>query len=104
MAISDREGFLAALFDFSFRRLVTPHVARWAYSLGVALAGLLATVFLLASLVQGGAAALFGVVAAPVGFLLACASLRLALEALVVLFHIHEALSELVRQKGPPTR
>ncbi len=97
-------GFLSALFDLSFHWMVTPRIARWVYALGVVLAGFLAVLFLLAALVRGGASALFGLVAAPVGFLLACAYLRLTLEALVVLFRIHEAASELVRLKGGATR
>lgn len=97
-------NFLTALFDFSFHRMVTPRIARWVYALGVALAAFLAGLFLPAALVRGGSTALFGLIAAPVGFLLACAYLRLTLEALVVLFRIHEAASELVRLKGGPTR
>jgi len=97
-------SFLASLFDFSFEHLVTVRVARWVYAVGVGLAGLWSLLLLLAALVRGGGAALLGVVTAPLGFLLACAFLRLTLEALVVVFRIHEAVSELARRQADLTR
>ncbi len=94
-------SFLSALFDLSFERMVTLRVARWVYAVGVVLLGVWAVAFLLAALVRGGAAALAGLVTAPLGFLLGCALLRLTLEALVVVFRIHEAVAELARRSGP---
>jgi hypothetical protein len=96
-------SFLSALFDFSFERMVTLRVARWVYAAGVALSGFVALAFFLAGLARGGGPALLAVVLAPLGFLVACAYLRLTLEALVVVFRIHEAVVELAR-KGEPTR
>lgn len=96
-------SFLAALFDFSFERMVTLRVARWVYAAGVALFGFVALLFFLAGLTRGGGPALVALVLAPLGFLLACAYLRLTLEALVVVFRIHEVVAELAR-KGEPTR
>ncbi len=103
MAVPQQEGFLSALFDFSFQRLVIPRVARWVYGLGVAGTGFLAVLFLVTGLARGGAATFVALVVAPVGFLLACVVLRVWLETLVVLFLIHEAVRELVRHKGSPT-
>ncbi len=102
--LSDDGPFLSSLFDFSFERMVTLRVARWVYAAGVVLLGFWALLLLLAALVQGGAPALFGVVTAPLGFLLGCALLRLALEAVVVVFRIHEAVAELARRPPGATR
>jgi len=104
--VRDPEGvsFLASLFDLSFERMVTLRVARWVYAAGVALLAFWSLAFLLAALVRGGPPALLGLVTAPLGFLLGCALLRLALEALVVVFRIHEAVSELARRAADTTR
>jgi hypothetical protein len=62
------KGFLSALFDLSFKEVITTKIIKLLYVLGIAFSGLMAAVMLVAGLLQGGPG-LAAIVVAPIAFL-----------------------------------
>lgn len=81
------KGFLGALFDFSFKELITTKVIKLVYILGIGVAALGSIVMLVAGLLQGGAGAA-SIIVAPLMFLLWVIGLRIWLELVMVIFKI----------------
>ena len=95
-----QKGFFGSLFDVSFKSLAMTKIIKVLYILvliGLALAAL----FLIGNAAQeGGSEALVTIIAVAIGFLLYLMYIRLALEALIVIFNIGQNTAELVRLQG----
>jgi hypothetical protein len=93
----NRPGFLATLFDATFSHLLALRLVRVLYLLALLFIGTYGFVALFLGISQGGLIALLSVVAVPFLALLAVALVRVALEALVVLFRMGEQTDRMAR-------
>jgi hypothetical protein len=82
--------FLTTLFDASFNRLLTVRLVRVLYLLVLVSVCTYGFIALFAGIGQGGTIALLSVVGVPTLVLLAIGLVRVALEALVVIFRMGE--------------
>ena len=98
------QGFLASLFDVSFKSLVTTRVIKVLYILSMVLIGLTALFFVGAAFNNSAAAGLFTlVVIAPFISLLYLVYVRVLLEIVIAIFRIMETNVELVElQRAQP--
>jgi hypothetical protein len=96
------QGFLASLFDVSFKSLITTRVIKVIYVLSMILIGLGALVFVAAAFANSVGAGLFTlIVIAPLVSLLYLIYLRVVLEIVIAIFRIMETNVELVAlQRG----
>jgi hypothetical protein len=91
-------GFFAALFDFSFSEFITTKIIKVLYILAIIAIGLIALGFFIAAASQGGANIVFGLIIAPIFFLLYVILTRVWLEIIIVLFRIAEYTREIAQQ------
>ena len=98
------QGFLASLFDVSFKSLVTTRVIKVLYILSMVLIGLTALFFVGAAFNNSAAAGLFTlVVIAPFISLLYLVYVRVLLEIVIAIFRIMETNVQLVElQRAQP--
>ena len=95
-----QRGFFASLFDVSFKSLAMTKIIRVLYIL-ILIAFALMAVFLIGNAAQeGGSEAIVTIIAVLLGGLLYLMYIRLALEALIVIFNIGQNTAELVRLQG----
>ncbi len=92
------KGFISALFDLSFKELITTKVIKLLYVVGICLAGLGSVIMLATGLWQGGPG-LAALIVAPLSFLLSVIGLRIWLELVMVIFKISDNI-ELVAGKA----
>lgn len=98
---ADKDGFFAALFDFSFKRYVTPSVVKVLYILlmiVVGLAVLLAIIGLLAAMAQDASAIILALIGIPLVLLGAVAWLafyRVALEVAVSIIRTAQSVQSI---------
>lgn len=85
-----RPGFLLTLFDATFNRLLALRLVRVLYLLALVSICTYGFLALFLGIGQGGITALLSVVGVPTLALLAIGLVRVALEALVVIFRIGE--------------
>ena len=83
-------NFFKRLFDFSFANFVTPTIIRVLYGIMLAASALFALLILIALVSQGAAAAVLGLIVAPIAFFLYAILARVYMEVLIVLFRIAE--------------
>ena len=89
-------GFISALFDFSFRELITPKVIRVLYLLSVILIGLFSLFALVSALATGEIfAILAALVVIPIFALLYVIGARVYMEILIVIFRIGEDVADI---------
>jgi hypothetical protein len=93
-------GFLSALFDLSFKELITPRIIKILFILGIIGSGLSAATLAIMGLAQGGVGYL-SLVVAPILFLIWVISLRVWLELVMVMFKISDNV-DLLAKKEPP--
>lgn len=91
------EKFLASLFDFSFRKYITPSIVKFVYMLFVGLSGLFALVLVVSGFSQGVLIGLLTLFVAPAIFLANVCVSRLFLEAVISMFRIANYSAELAR-------
>jgi uncharacterized protein DUF4282 len=96
------QGFLASLFDVSFKSLITTRVIKVIYVLSMVLIGLGALISVAAAFSNSAAAGLITlIVLAPLVSLLYLIYLRVVLEIVIAIFRIMETNVELVAlQRG----
>ena len=103
---SQRRGFLASLFDFSFSSLIATRVVRVLYATATGLMAL-GTVAVIAATLSSDAATsstkVAVVVVAPLAFLLYIVSLRIMCEVLVVFFFMAHDIERLASSGGLTT-
>lgn len=101
-----KKGFFASLFNFSFRSFITTKIIPVFYILTTILLGLFTLVFLIVSvfgLVRGGGlGSLFGLIAAPLYFLLGIIAVRVFLEAIIVLHRIEGNTARIAGARPAP--
>jgi len=98
-SVVEPTGFFGALFDFSFKSLVTERLIKVLYGLAILGAGLLSlsmavTAFRGSTLVGLGML----ILVAPLVFLLAVLYARVALEIIIVVFRMSDLLEEIALQ------
>jgi hypothetical protein len=93
---TQKGGFLSALFDISFSRLVTTRVIRWLYLLLLVLIGLGLLGFLISAILSGSAAGIvIALVVGPIVALLYVVYARVLLEVILAIFRILESNREI---------
>jgi len=90
------KGFLASLFDFSMKEIITPKIIRLLFIVSVVILGLYSLIMLAVFATRGGAA-IMAVVIIPVLFLLGVIIIRVYLELIVVIFNIYEEIKSVNR-------
>jgi hypothetical protein len=88
--INSAGGFFNALFDFSFQRLVTTRLIKILYILAFVIVTLYALGILAALAQAGGGGLVFGLIVAPIFWLIGICYVRVFLEVLIVLFRIND--------------
>ena len=91
------EKFLASLFDFSFRKYITPTIVKFVYMLFVGLSAIWALLLILIGFSQGVLVGLLTLVLAPAVFLACVCVSRLFLEAVISMFRIANYAAEMAR-------
>jgi Domain of unknown function (DUF4282) len=92
-----RPGFLTTLFDATFSHLLALRLVRVLYLIALLSIGTYGFIALFLGIGQGGITALLSVFAVPLLALLAIALVRVALEALVVIFRMGEQTDRMSR-------
>lgn len=94
---TNENGFFAKLFDFSFEEFITLSIIKIIYILLLVLSGLGALAMFLGLASQGGVGVVFGLVVAPILFLVYVILTRVWLEFLIVVFRIERNSAEIAR-------
>jgi hypothetical protein len=94
------KGFFGSLFDVSFKSLAMTKIIRVLYILVLIGFGLALLAIVISAANQGGSEAVAILIFAPLVLLLYLMYIRLALEALIVVFNIGQNTAELVRLQG----
>lgn len=95
------KGFLGGLFDFSFRRFVTPKLLKVLYALGLLIALFAAIRFIGAGFDRGFLAGLVSLIISPALFVLYAVLARVVVELVMVLFRIAEGVGGLSLDEEP---
>ena len=91
----DKMGFLTTLFDFSFSEFVTTKVIKYAYALGIILAGIAAIAVIGSSFAKSIALGILMLILSPFIFLLYVLITRIWMEIIIVIFRIAENTKKL---------
>ena len=95
--------FFKALFDFNFSSFITMKLVKPLYIVFVALVGLGSLFMLLTMLKLGGMGVIMALIFVPLYFLFLVVSVRIWMEALVLLFDINDRVESLAAgQQRPP--
>ncbi|MCU0313259.1 MAG: DUF4282 domain-containing protein [Solirubrobacteraceae bacterium] len=93
---TQKGGFLSALLDISFSRLVTTRVIKWLYLLLMILIGLGLLAFVVSAIASGSAGAIVvALIAGPLVALLYVVYVRVLLEVVLAIFRILESNREI---------
>lgn len=94
--MEEKKGFLASLFDFSFREFVTPRIIGIFYGILLVVTGIAAILMIAMMFMMGPA---FGVLAllvlAPLYFFLSVLGYRVMLELIVVIHRMKHELADI---------
>ena len=94
------DGFLNALFDFSFSKFITLSIVKLLYAIGIAVA-LIATLGMVGtSFTQGVVAGIIALMVSPIFFLLYVIALRVWLELVIVIFRIADHTAKIAGETG----
>lgn len=94
--------FLKALFDFNFSSFITMKLVKPLYIVFVAFAGLGSLFFLLTMLKLGGMGVIMALIFVPLYFLFMVVSVRIWMEALVLLFDINDRVESMAAGQQRP--
>jgi len=94
--------FLKALFDFNFSSFITMKLVKPLYIVFVALTALGSLFFLLTMLKLGGLGVIMALIFVPLYFLFLVVSVRIWMEALVLLFDINDRVESLAAGQQRP--
>lgn len=83
------------LFDFSFKRFLTPRLVRVLYILSLLAAVLSALAWMASGFTKGPLHGLFTLITGPVAFLIYVLTARVLMEVLLVVFRIAEHIEKL---------
>jgi len=84
------DNLLGRIFDLSFTQFVTPSIIKIIFVLGVVMAGLFSVLILVGFISQGGVSILFGLIVAPLLFIVYTLFVRVMCELYILLFRIEE--------------
>jgi hypothetical protein len=90
------------LFDFSFKRFLTPRLVRILYSLSLLAALLSALAWMASGFRDGVMQGLFTLVTGPIAFLLYVLTARVAMELVLAIFRIAEHIEKLPTSHSDP--
>ncbi len=97
----ETRALFAMLFDFSFKRFLTPRLVRILYSLSLLAAVLSALAWMGSGFREGVMKGLFTLVTGPVAFLIYVLTARVLMELVLAIFRIAERIEDLPRQQPP---
>jgi len=90
------QSFLKSLFDLSFSEFITPKIIKVLYIIAMAVAALVALVFIIVAFAGGGAVSgIFALIFAPVVFILYVIMARVWLELVMVFFSMNDKLKSI---------
>jgi len=92
---SEARALFALLFDFSFKRFLTPRLVRVLYSLSLLAAVLSALAWMASGFTEGVMRGLFTLITGPVAFLLYVLTARVLMEVVLAIFRIAEHIEKL---------
>lgn len=98
----ETRALLAMLFDFSFKRFLTPRLVRILYSLSLLAAVLSALAWMASGFREGIMQGLFTLVTGPIAFLLYVLTARVAMELVLAIFRIAEHIEKLPTSRSDP--
>ena len=98
----NQAGFLAALFDFSFREFIIPKIASVVYIIALVAGGLWGVFMALGAFQQNFGYGLLLLVGAVIAFFLYAIWIRIILEAAVALIRIAQNTTDILRNQNPP--
>lgn len=98
----ETRALFAMLFDFSFKRFLTPRLVRVLYSLSLLAALLSALAWMASGFRVGIANGLFTLVTGPIAFLLYVLTARVAMELVLAIFRIAEHVEKLPTSRNDP--
>jgi hypothetical protein len=98
----ETRALLAMLFDFSFKRFLTPRLVRILYSLSLLAALLSALAWMASGFSDGIMHGLFTLVTGPIAFLLYVLTARVAMELVLAIFRIAEHIEKLPTSRSDP--
>lgn len=91
------DKFFTSLFDFSFRRFITPSLIKVVYILAIVGAGLSAIFSILNGFKAGVVAGIIALVIAPIVFIATVCFARIGLETILNIFRIANYAAEVAR-------
>ena len=101
---SEGGALLALLFDFSFKRYLTPRLIRILYSLSLLAAVLSALAWMASGFQEGVMRGLFTLVTGPVAFVIYVLTARVVMELVLAVFRIAEHIEKLPPASAPGER
>jgi Domain of unknown function (DUF4282) len=99
---AETRALIAMLFDFSFKRFLTPRLVRILYSLSLLAALLSALAWMASGFRDGVMQGLFTLVTGPIAFLLYVLTARVAMELVLAIFRIAEHIEKLPTSRSDP--
>lgn len=97
----ETRALFTLLFDFSFKRFLTPRLVRVLYSLSLLAAVLSALAWMGSGFREGVMKGLFTLVTGPVAFFIYVLTARVLMEVVLAIFRIAERLENLPQQPPP---
>ncbi len=94
----DAKGFLASIFDFSFKEVVTTRVIKILFVIMIIFAGLAALSILIVGFMKSAVAGIVSLIFAPLIFFLYVLFARIWCEIIMVMFRIAENTGQMVEQ------
>lgn len=94
--------FFKALFDFNFSTFITMKLVKPLYIFFVVMIGLASLFFLLTSMMAGGTGILIALIFVPLYFIFMTVTMRIWMEALVLLFDINDRTEALAAGQQRP--
>lgn len=91
----ETRALIAMLFDFSFKRFLTPRLVRILYSLSLLAAILSALAWMASGFRDGIFQGLFTLVTGPIAFIIYVLTARVAMELVLAIFRIAENIEKL---------
>ena len=91
---------ITAIFDFKFDRLVTPMLLRFFYAFFVIVWSLMALLWLIIFLVEGGFGVIIGLIVVPISYAISIIWLRVSFELIASFFRLTEDLRAIRTSKG----
>lgn len=93
---------LASLFDFSFKRYVTPSLAKYLYTIAMSLNGIIGLALVLLGFSHSLGLGIVSILVAPIAFLFLTGLARVGMETVLSIFRMTNYAAEIARAQRKP--